>query len=443
MDITIGLISLGCPKNLVDSENMLGILEKDGFIITSQPEDADVIIVNTCGFIETAKEEAISEILQMAEYKKTGKCSKLIMSGCLAERYSEELFAEMPEVDVITGAHAWGEINKVVKKALKGERFIFKPEHPKKFKKIPRKLTSNSCTAYLKIAEGCSNVCSYCVIPHIRGPYVSREMPAIIAEAKQLAKQGIKELILVAQDVTRYGDDLYGDLLLPELLKELVKIKDIKWIRLLYAYPGYITQDLLEVMATEDKICKYIDIPLQHASDTVLSRMNRKDTKFEIMRLLDIMREQVPGIAIRTTFIVGFPGETQEEYEELKAFMLREKFDRAGIFIYSQEEGTVAADMPQVDDAIKEERYHELMALQAQISEEINQSLEGRQMEILVEGVQKDGKDIVVFGRSYREAPDIDGVVYLENAANAKVNTFVKAEIVQGFTYDVLAEMTK
>ena len=441
MIIKVNLLSLGCPKNLVDSENMLGLLEENGYQIVAEPDEAEIIIVNTCGFIESAKEESINEVLAMAEYKEKGVCKGLILAGCLGERYAQELLAELPEVDAITGAHAWEQIASVVGRVLNKERFIYTPGQPEQKELLARKLSSKSVTAYLKISEGCDNACSYCAIPKIRGPYVSKPIEIVVAEAQQLAQQGIKELILVAQDVTRYGEDFSGKLLLPELLERICTVEGIKWIRILYAYPQYITDELITVMAKEEKICKYIDIPLQHASDSVLERMNRRDKKSGIINLLNELRSKISGICIRTTFIVGFPEETQREFEELKEFMLAQRFDRVGIFTYSQEDGTVAADMPQVDQEIKEERYHELMAIQAKISEEINIELEGTELEILVEDITKQDVQLVVSGRSYREAPEIDGVIYLENADNAQTNTFVRAKIEQGFTYDLLAQV--
>ena len=418
--IKIGLISLGCPKNLVDSENMLGLLVESGFFITNKPGEADVIIVNTCGFIEEAKEESIEAILQTAAYKNTGKCRPLVVAGCLGERYAEELLSQMPEIDAI--------------------RFILDRAAAVTFRQ-PRKLTARGASAYLKIADGCDNACSYCVIPRIRGPYVSKNMETALAEAKDLARAGVREITLVAQDVTRYGEDLYGKPLLPDLLSEIAKLPEIEWIRLLYAYPQRITDDLIAVMAGEAKICKYIDIPLQHASDSVLARMNRKDRKSDIKCLLAKMRAKIPEIVIRTTFIAGFPGETAEEYKELKEFLSEQKFDRAGIFAYSREEGTAAAAMPQVKDRVRKRRCRELTSLQAKISEKINLDLEGRELTVLVETVGRSDGQRVAAGRSYREAPEIDGLVYLEKADGCLPGTFVRAKIIQGFTYDVLAEV--
>ena len=435
----IYILSLGCPKNLADSENMLGILQKEGYQIVEQPQIADVIIVNTCGFIQSAKEESIEETLQMAEYKKTGQCKKLILAGCLSQRYAKELLLELTEVDAVTGAHAWTDIACIVKRTLNSERFIFLPEQPELKTVLPRLLMEAGNTAYLKIAEGCDNVCSYCAIPLIRGPYVSKPLDIVLSEARQLAKNGISEIVLVAQDVTRYGEDFSGKLILPDLLQQLCHIDGIEWIRILYAYPQNITDELIETIAKQDKICKYIDIPLQHISDTVLNRMNRRDCKAEIIDLLNKMRKNIPNLCIRTTFIVGFPGETEEEFAELIHFVEEQRFDRVGIFTYSLEEGTVAADMQQLEDSIKEERYKQLSAVQAQISEQINISLEGKELTVIIDDINED--ESIVLARSYREAPEIDGVIYLENAKNLTKGKFVKARVEQGFTYDLLAEV--
>ncbi len=437
----VGLISLGCPKNLVDSENMLGIIRENNFEITPDPALADVIIVNTCGFIGDAKEESIQTVLEMAQHKKSGCCKSLILAGCLGERYADDLFAELPEVDAITGAHAWGDIDKVIRRSLTGERFIVRPQEAVLYDKAPRILTTPQHTAYLKIAEGCDNACSYCVIPQIRGPYKSRDMRSVLSEAAALTANGVKELVLVAQDVTRYGEDIYGKLMLPELLDGLCAVDGVEWVRLMYAYPQYMTDELLDTIARQAKICKYLDIPLQHASTAVLERMNRPDSKEGINALLQKIRAKIPGICLRTTFIVGFPGESEDEYEELKEFIMQQRFDRMGIFSYSQEEGTLAAEMPQVDEEIKEQRYHELMAIQAGIAEEVNISLEGGEVAVIVESIEEGDGNVLAMGRSYREAPDIDGVIYLENIGSACVGDIVKAKVLQGFTYDLAAEV--
>ena len=443
----IGVVSLGCPKNLVDSETMLGLIHEEKYEITNDPSEAEIIIVNTCGFIESAKEESINTILQMAEYKKSGNCKYIIVTGCLSQRYAEELFNELPEADAIAGVEVYDEIGSIIKRVINGERFIMlersKPDviYTSKETFLPRILTTPSYTAYLKIAEGCDNCCSYCAIPKIRGPYRSKPMEQVLKEAKALADNGVKELIVVAQDTTRYGEDLPGGkLLLADLLKELNKIESLKWIRVMYCYPNNFTDELIETFASLDKVCKYVDLPLQHASNRLLASMNRYDTREEVETLLAKLRKRIPGIVIRTTFIVGFPGETDADFEELKEFVEQQRFENAGVFAYSQEEGTVAGAMPnQIPDEIKQERYHELMALQAQISEEIHKDTEGQTLEVLVEGIEEDGSGLH-YGRSYREAPDIDGLVFIENPGDIKPGCFVKVNILQGFTYESVGE---
>lgn len=443
----IGVVSLGCPKNLVDSETMLGLIHEENYEITNDPSEAEIIIVNTCGFIESAKEESINTILQMAEYKKSGSCKYIIVTGCLSQRYAEELFSELPEADAIAGVEVYDEIGSIIKRVMNGERFIMlersKPDviYTTKETFLPRILTTPSYTAYLKIAEGCDNCCSYCAIPKIRGPYRSKPMEQVLKEAKALADNGVKELIVVAQDTTRYGEDLPGGkLLLADLLKELNKIESLKWIRVMYCYPNNFTDELIETFASLDKVCKYVDLPLQHASNRLLASMNRYDTREEVETLLAKLRKRIPGIVIRTTFIVGFPGETDADFEELKEFVEQQRFENAGVFAYSQEEGTVAGAMPnQIPDEIKQERYHELMALQAQISEEIHKDTEGQTLEVLVEGIEEDGSGLH-YGRSYREAPDIDGLVFIENPGDIEPGCFVKVNILQGFTYESVGE---
>lgn len=443
----IGVVSLGCPKNLVDSETMLGLIHEENYEITNDPSESEIIIVNTCGFIESAKEESINTILQMAEYKKSGSCKYIIVTGCLSQRYAEELFNELHEADAIAGVEVYDEIGSIIKRVINGERFIMlersKPDviYTSKETFLPRILTTPSYTAYLKIAEGCDNCCSYCAIPKIRGPYRSKPMEQVLKEAKALADNGVKELIVVAQDTTRYGEDLpEGKLLLADLLKELNKIESLKWIRVMYCYPNNFTDELIETFASLDKVCKYVDLPLQHASNRLLASMNRYDTREEVETLLAKLRKRIPGIVIRTTFIVGFPGETDADFEELKEFVEQQRFENAGVFAYSQEEGTVAGAMPnQIPDEIKQERYHELMALQAQISEEIHKDTEGQTLEVLVEGIEEDGSGLH-YGRSYREAPDIDGLVFIENPGDIKPGCFVKVNILQGFTYESVGE---
>jgi ribosomal protein S12 methylthiotransferase len=441
--LKIGVVSLGCPKNLVDSEVMMGLIEERKWEITNDPAAADIIIVNTCGFIESAKTESINTILQMAEYKKGDAHKKLIMTGCLGQRYADELFESLPEVDAIVGTECYDRIGEVIDRVEKGERFKMILPVKAYSQKANRVLTTPKYTAYLKIAEGCSNCCTYCAIPKIRGPYRSRPYEEIVAEARKLADAGVKEIILVAQDTTQYGIDLYGKYRLAELLRDLNKIEKLKWIRILYCYPDSFTDELIETIAACDKVCHYVDLPLQHASNSLLKTMRRRDTREQVETLLDKLRRRIPDICLRTTFIVGFPGETEEQFEELLDFTEKERFQCAGVFTYSKEEGTEAAEMPnQIDEDVKQDRYHRLMALQAKISEEIQQSREGRTLEVVVEGHDEENPDLAV-GRSYAEAPDIDGKIFIENGRNLKTGSFVKVEIQQGFTYEAVAQLVK
>ena len=447
----LGLISLGCPKNLVDSEVMLGIIEKYHIEITNDPEAAEIIIVNTCGFIESAKQESIDTILSMAAYKTEGCCRYLIVTGCLAQRYAQELFQDMPEVDAIVGTNVYKDIAQVIERVMQGQRVLHLSETD--FEKInlegmqdkernlpdPRKLTTPSYMAYLKIAEGCDNFCSFCAIPLIRGRYTSKPYEQIMAEARELVERGVKELIVIAQDTTRYGQDLYGKLRLAELLHDLNGLPGLKWIRVLYSYPNTFTDELIEAYATLPKVCHYVDLPLQHASDRLLHAMRRRDKLSETKKLLKKLRERIPDIVIRTTFIVGFPGETEEDFAILKEFVTEQKFENAGVFQYSQEENTVAATLPeQIPEETKQERYDELMAIQAGISEDVHRSMEDRELEVVVEGYESE-EDNLVAARSYREAPDIDGSIFVENAPGLNPGDFIRVRIEQGFAYEVVA----
>lgn len=435
-----GFISLGCAKNLVDTEVMLGALADHKIELISNPSEADILIVNTCSFIKSAKEESITTVLNMAEYKE-GKCRSLIIAGCLGERYKQELLDEIPEVDAIVGTGAWHRIVEAVEETLKGNRVVIDgPIDTIYDDKMTRITTTPEYSAYIKVAEGCNNRCSYCVIPMVRGNYRSRTIESIVAEAIRLTNNGVKEINLIAQDTTNYGSDLYGKSRLTDLLKELVKIDKLKWIRILYCYPRYFTDELIDFMASEPKICKYVDLPLQHASNDVLKAMARLDTRESVIELLAKIRDRIPNVTIRTSFIVGFPGETDEAYQSLRQFVKEQHFDKVGVFTYSHEEDTPAYDMPnQISDEIKQERYHDLMSLQCQISEELNQAVEGRVLEVLIEGRDTE-QEQVSYGRSYREAPEIDGQVYVENDSDSKAGDLVKVRIIQGFTYDILGE---
>ncbi|MBC8016664.1 MAG: 30S ribosomal protein S12 methylthiotransferase RimO [Sporomusaceae bacterium] len=437
-----GFISLGCAKNLVDTEVMLGLLAANDITITDNPQEAEILIINTCSFIESAKEESITTILQMAEYKKHGKCQCLIVAGCLGQRYQQDLLDELPEVDAIVGTGAWHRIIEAINTTLndKSRALLIDETNTMYDETMPRISTTPFYSAYVKIAEGCSNCCSYCVIPKVRGKFRSRAIESIVAEVKNLVASGVKEINLIAQDTTSYGSDLFGSPQLTALLKELVKIDGLMWIRLLYCYPKYFSNELIELIAAEPKICKYIDLPLQHAHDDILKAMLRQDGRSDIENLLTKLRAKIPGITIRTSFIVGFPGETDAHFEDLLKFVSEQQFDRVGVFTYSKEEDTVASTLPnQIADEVKQERYHSLMSLQCQISERLNQQLEGTVLDVLIEQVSTD-QDTIVSGRSYREAPDVDGQIYIENANDCKPGDVIKAKVVQGFTYDVVAE---
>ncbi|WP_027938224.1 30S ribosomal protein S12 methylthiotransferase RimO [Anaeroarcus burkinensis] len=442
--IKAGFVSLGCVKNLVDTEVMLGLLQDGGVELIDDPAEADILVVNTCGFIDAAKEESLQTILQMAEYKKTGRCRGLIVAGCLGQRYQQELLDEMPEVDVILGTAAWGRIQEAVAVVMDGRRALFIDSLTTLYdEKTPRISTMPSYSAYVKVAEGCSNCCTYCVIPSVRGAFRSRPIESVVEEVRRLAQKGVREINLVAQDTTSYGKDLYGQPNLVALLRELAAVEGVEWIRLLYCYPRYFTDELIAYMASEPKICRYVDLPLQHIHDTVLQAMNRRDRQADIDLLLQKIRQAMPDVVLRTSFIVGFPGETEEQFAFLEQWMEAARFDHVGVFTYSQEEGTVAGAMEeQVPDEVKQERYHRLMALQSKISEEINRSLEGRELEVIVTGLDETRPEVIL-ARSYREAPDVDGQIYVETSGQEglKVGDSLKVRIAQGFSYDLVAEI--
>ena len=425
-----GFISLGCSKNLVDTEVMLGILKQHGIELTANPAEADILIVNTCAFIQSAKEESITTILNMAEYKESGRCRSLIVAGCLGQRYKQELLDEIPEADAIIGTGAWGRIMEAVEETLKGHRVVIAGKDEALYdENTPRITTTPSYTAYIKIAEGCNNRCAFCAIPYIRGDYRSRRIEDICDEVRHLTENGVREVVLIAQDSTEYGRDLYGAPKLSELLREIVKVPKLQWVRTLYSYPKYFSDELIETIASEPKICKYVDLPLQHAHDAVLRSMRRPDTQEEMRALIKKLRERIPGVTIRSTFIVGFPGETDAQYHTLRNFIEEMRLDKVGVFTYSREEGTPAYDMPnQVPEEIMQERYHDLMSLQCKISEQINQSLEGKELDVLVEGRDEEQPNISV-GRSYREAPEVDGQVYVENDTDSKPGDIVHVRV--------------
>ena len=432
----IGFVSLGCSKNLVDTEKLIGIFKTNEYEIVNEPKEAEAIVINTCGFIELAKEEAINTILEMAEYKKK-KCKYLIVMGCLVERYKEELEKALPEVDLFVKYSEYNSLWKQIEKLFKENKNLEKYNN---FDDVEERVVSTGNNfAYLKIADGCSNRCTYCAIPYIRGPQISRKKEDIIKEAQKLAKQDYKELILIAQDTTKYGTDIYGKPMLTKLLKEICKIDGIKWIRFLYAYPETITDELIQLVKNEDKICKYFDIPIQHISDTVLKRMNRQSDGRSIRSLIQKLRKEIPEVVIRTTLMVGFPGETKEDFVELYEFVKEAKFDKLGCFAYSKEEGTPAARIKeQIHPMTKKSRYNKIMSLQKEISKENLQKQIGREVEILVEDKLFDGKTYI--GRTYMDVPDIDGVVYLNTNEDLQIGSFVKGKVIDVSNYDLICE---
>ncbi len=434
--MNVGFVHLGCSKNLVDTEMVIGLFKENGYKIVNNEEEADVLVINTCGFIGPAKEEAINTILEMAEYKKK-RCKYLIVMGCLVERYKEELSKAIPEVDLWIKYSSYSTIWEQIETILKSEK-----ENKNNLDFLDRVITTGNNFAYLRIAEGCSNFCTYCAIPKIRGPFVSRKMEEVIEEAKKLVNEGYEELIIIAQDTTKYGIDIYGESKLAELLKELCKIEKLKWIRFLYAYPETITDELIEVVKNEDKICKYFDIPIQHISNSVLKRMNRKSNGETIRNLIKRLRKEIPGVVIRTTVMVGFPGETKEDFEELYDFVKEARFERLGAFSFSKEEGTPAEKLKdQIHPMTKKSRYNKIMSLQQKIASETQQEMVGKELELLIETKTFDGKYYV--GRSYREVPDIDGLIYIEMVDKALEGKFVKCKITKASGYDLIGEIIK
>ena len=438
----IAFVSLGCSKNLIDTEVMLGILKDKHMGMTDDPAQADIIIVNTCTFIEKAKQESIDAIIEAGRYKTEGRCKILIVTGCLSQQYQEELLKELPEVDALLGTGSWDRIWEAVTAVKTGKRACFMDDVSHLYdQNTSRVLTTPTYSAYVKIGEGCNNGCTFCIIPHVRGPLYSRTVESVTAEVRQLAAGGVKEINLIAQDTTSYGVDLTGKSLLPDLLRELVKIEGIEWIRLFYLYPHFFTDELTELIVKEDKICPYVDLPLQHISQSVLKRMNRRDSQADILKLIDKLTAHGRKLTLRSTFIVGFPGETEEEFQELCDFVERTKFDAVGVFTYSQEEETPAAAMAdQIPEEVKEERYHRLMAIQAKVSEERNRDLEGSVHPFIVEELTDESGHLQAVGRLDIQAPEVDGLTYVEDAKGLKEGDIIPVRVVQGFAYDVIAE---
>ena len=441
--MNILFISLGCDKNLVDSEVMLGLINQKGYIITNDENEADIIVVNTCCFINDAKEESINTILEMAELKKTANLKALIVTGCLAQRYKKEIQDEIKEVDAVVGTSSYENIVRVIEEALEGkvsesfEDIDVSPEVESK-----RVLTTGGYYSYLKIAEGCDKHCTYCIIPKIRGKFRSVPMERLLAEARSLAEQGVKELMLVAQETTLYGVDLYGEKSLHKLLKELCKIDGIEWIRILYCYPEEITDDLIQVMKEEDKICNYFDMPIQHASDNILKRMGRRTNHQELIDIVTKLRREIPDISLRTTLITGFPGETKEDHEQLLEFVDQMEFDRLGVFTYSPEEDTPAASMSeQIEEEVKEERKDEIMSLQQEIAFERAEKMVGRTLKVMIEG--RLPEDNVYIGRTYMDAPNIDGYIFVNAEHEFMSGDFVTVKVTGAKDYDLTAEIAE
>ncbi|WP_195444349.1 30S ribosomal protein S12 methylthiotransferase RimO [Peptoniphilus harei] len=434
----VHIVTLGCSKNDVDSSMMYSLLDKNKYQMVNEPSQADILIVNTCGFIDAAKEESIDTILESVEYKNEGRCKKVLLSGCLAQRYPEELIKEIPEIDGIIGTGNIDYINELLDRSLAGDLFIKTDNLNSAYIEGIRKEEVNT-TEYVKISEGCNNNCSYCIIPSLRGKNRSRKIEDIYSEVEYLVSKGAREIILIAQNTTDYGIDLYSKYSLANLIKEISKIKDLKWIRVLYLYPDHFTDDLIEEFKNNDKLVNYVDMPLQHISDDVLKKMNRKTSKEHIIKTLKNLRKSVPDIVIRTTFIVGFPGESDEDFNQLVDFIEDIKFDKLGVFEYSKEEGTRAASLDeQIPDSIKEERKNEIMAIQSEISAEILSKNIGKRLEVLIEE-EVDEENYV--GRTYMDSPEIDGVTYVHSAKNLEIGSFVQVDVVDSLDYDLVGEI--
>ena len=434
-------ISLGCDKNLVDTEVMLGMLASRGYEMTNDEQEADIIVINTCCFIHDAKEESIQNILEMAEYKKNGSAKALIVTGCMAERYRQEIPDEIPEVDEVLGTTAYDRILDAVDAALAGQHEVMTADlDALPLPETKRLVTTGGHFAYLKIAEGCDKHCTYCIIPKIRGNFRSVPMERLLKEAQDLAEQGVKELILVAQETTLYGKDLYGEKSLPKLLRELCKISGIRWIRILYCYPEEITDELIQVMKEEPKICHYLDLPIQHANDTILKRMGRRTSKQELIDIVQKLRKEIPDICLRTTLITGFPGETQEQHEEVMEFIDTLEFDRLGAFTYSPEEDTPAATFEdQIDEEVKEDRQADIMELQQEIAFDKAEDMIGREVLVMIEGKVADENAYV--GRTYRDAPNVDGLIFINTDVELISGDFAKVKVTGALDYDLIGEL--
>lgn len=434
-------ISLGCDKNLVDTEVMLGMLASRGYEMTNDEQEADIIVINTCCFIHDAKEESIQNILEMAEYKKNGSAKALIVTGCMAERYRQEILDEIPEVDEVLGTTAYDRILDAVDAALAGQHEVMTADlDALPLPEAKRLVTTGGHFAYLKIAEGCDKHCTYCIIPKIRGNFRSVPMERLLKEAQDLAEQGVKELILVAQETTLYGKDLYGEKTLPKLLRELCKISGIRWIRILYCYPEEITDELIQVMKEEPKICHYLDLPIQHANDTILKRMGRRTSKQELIDIVQKLRKEIPDICLRTTLITGFPGETQEQHEEVMEFIDTLEFDRLGAFTYSPEEDTPAATFEdQIDQEVKEDRQADIMELQQEIAFDKAEDMIGREVLVMIEGKVADENAYV--GRTYRDAPNVDGLIFINTDVELISGDFAKVKVTGALDYDLIGEL--
>ena len=441
MNKKIAIISLGCSKNAVDSDQMKSMLEENNFTLTKDESEAEIVVVNTCGFIESAKEESIDTIIEIGEYKRSGKCEILLVAGCLGERYKEDLIKELPEIDGILGTGNVNEIVEVVNLLLEGEKTVRVGEINREYdESIKRTIDEVEYTSFIKIAEGCDNLCTYCIIPKLRGKYRSRKMEAIIEEAKVLVDSGTKEIILIAQDTTKYGLDLYDEYRLPELLDSLNKIENLNWIRILYLYPDTFEFSLIESIKRNSKVVNYVDIPIQHISNTVLKRMNRKTSKESITKLINDLRQEMPDITIRTTLIVGFPGETYEEFDELYEYVRKMKFDRLGVFAYSKEEDTPAALLEgQIDEDMKLERQAKIMELQQQVSANLNSERVDEEYEVLIEEKVEEG---VYIGRTYMDSPEIDGAVYVHTERSLNSGDFVDVKISDYLEYDLIGDVT-